>query len=374
MSIFKTINHIDDLLPYIKDKPEINVVTHDNGCKVISYMFQDSKTFAGDYEMWLRECRGITFLPDGSVGARPFHKFFNVNEKVNTKEENIDWSSIVNIADKRDGSMITPVWFPATNTLVYKTKKSFDNDISQTVNALFGENTVEYELCIFLTSLNCTPIFEYTAPSNRIVLKYNQPSLTLLAIRHNNSGVYWTYETMQALLSTQYPEAKLVDSFASELSNDNWLSKLKEKLTVDQLFEGYVFESINGERYKWKSVWYELLHRNVTFPTYQSIAEMVIDEKVDDFKAYCVSIEDNELYDKIEVIESQVFEILKRISQTVELNVRENKELDVKDFCLKFKEDPLFHLMIALYKNKEVNYIDYFRKYVLEEQFSRDSV
>jgi hypothetical protein len=179
---------------------------------------------------------------------------------------------------------------------------------------------------------------------------------------------------MQALLSTQYPEAKLVDSFASELSNDDWLSKLKEKLTVDQLFEGYVFESINGERYKWKSVWYELLHRNVTFPTYQSIAEMVIDEKVDDFKAYCVSIEDNELYDKIEVIESQVFEILKRISQTVELKVRENKELEVKDFCLKFKDDPLFHLMIALYKNKEVNYIDYFRKYVLEEQFSRDSV
>ena len=198
--------------------------------------------------------------------------------------------------------------------------------------------------------------------------------MTLLAIRHNNSGVYWTYETMQALLSTQYPEAKLVDSFASELSNDDWLSKLKEKLTVDQLFEGYVFESINGERYKWKSVWYELLHRNVTFPTYQSIAEMVIDEKVDDFKAYCVSIEDNELYDKIEVIESQVFEILKRISQTVELKVRENKELEVKDFCLKFKDDPLFHLMIALYKNKEVNYIDYFRKYVLEEQFSRDSV
>jgi|LakMenE18May11ns_1017448.scaffolds.fasta_scaffold9889523_3 RNA ligase len=374
MSIFKTINHIDDLLPYIKDKPEINVVTHANGCKVISYMFQDSKTFAGDYEMWLRECRGITFLPDGSVGARPFHKFFNVNEKVNTKEENIDWSSIINIADKRDGSMITPVWFPETNTLVYKTKKSFDNDISQTVNALFGENTVEYELCIFLTSLNCTPIFEYTAPSNRIVLKYNQPSLTLLAIRHNNSGVYWTYETMQALLSTQYPEAKLVDSFATELSNNDWLSKLKEKLTVDQLFEGYVFESINGERYKWKSVWYELLHRNVTFPTYQSIAEMVIDEKVDDFKAYCVSIEDNELYDKIEVIESQVFEILKRISQTVELNVSENKELEVKDFCLKFKDDPLFHLMIAFYKNKEVNYIDYFRKYVLEEQFSRDSV
>jgi hypothetical protein len=101
---------------------------------------------------------------------------------------------------------------------------------------------------------------------------------------------------------------------------------------------------------------------------------MVIDEKVDDFKAYCVSIEDNELYDKIEVIESQVFEILKRISQTVELNVSENKELEVKDFCLKFKDDPLFHLMIAFYKNKEVNYIDYFRKYVLEEQFSRDSV
>jgi RNA ligase len=35
-----------------------------------------------------------------------------------------------------------------------------------------------------------TPIFEFTAPENRIVLRYNEPQLTLLAIREMVSGQY----------------------------------------------------------------------------------------------------------------------------------------------------------------------------------------
>lgn len=35
-----------------------------------------------------------------------------------------------------------------------------------------------------------TPIFEYTSPTNRIVLKYNEEKLTLLAARHMITGQY----------------------------------------------------------------------------------------------------------------------------------------------------------------------------------------
>ena len=35
-----------------------------------------------------------------------------------------------------------------------------------------------------------TPIYEYTAPTNRIVLKYDVEQLTLLAARHMITGEY----------------------------------------------------------------------------------------------------------------------------------------------------------------------------------------
>lgn len=35
-----------------------------------------------------------------------------------------------------------------------------------------------------------TPIFEYTSPNNRIVVKYDEERLTLTAVRHNRTGRY----------------------------------------------------------------------------------------------------------------------------------------------------------------------------------------
>ena len=369
---FPIINNINDLLPHISEKSEIKVVKHENGCTVVSYMFQDRDTFAGPESDWLRECRGITFGPDGNIASRTFHKFFNVNERVDTKEAVINWSDIHATYDKRDGSMISPVLLDGK--LVYKTKKSFDNDISQKVNALFNASTPEYKLSydLLTCAIAATPLFEYTAPDNRIVLKYNEPKLTLLAVRDNVSGRYWTHNEI-ADVCNDY-QVNLVDKCLIDTSVTGWLDNLKEVLANTDNFEGFVFVSNTGERYKWKCAWYDFLHHNCTFTTERNIAEMVIDETVDDFKAYCISIGDTELFNKVEAIETRTCNVLKSIADTVESTVSANKLLDVKDFCLTFKEHSLFHLMIALYRQKEVNYNDYFRKYVLETEFSADTI
>lgn len=371
---FPIINHIDDVLPHIADKSEFKVVKHDNGCTVISYMFQDKESFAGPSGDWARECRGITFDAEGNVASRTFHKFFNVNERVDTKEEVIDWGDIQTTYDKRDGSMISPVRLG--DKIVFKTKKSFDNDICIAVNALFDSTTPEYRLSEYLLTkeVKSTPIFEYTAPDNRIVLKYNEAKLTLLAVRDNITGRYWTYSELLELCNKLFRSINLVDVFPVNTSEADWLSKLKDVLASAENFEGYVFATSTGERYKWKCAWYELLHHNCTFTTERNIAEMVADEKVDDFKAYCVSIGDVDLFNKVEQIETRAFNLLTKIAQQVELAVNTNKHLPVKDFCLKFNTDPLFHLMIAAYKHKEINYVDYFKKYVIDAEFSADTI
>lgn len=371
---FPIINNINDLLSRIGDKTEINVVTHANGCTVVSYMFQDRHTFTGENAEWARECRGITFDVEGNVASRTFHKFFNVNERPETKEDAINWSDIQSIYDKRDGSMISPVRI--NDKIVFKTKKSFDNDISQDVNALFDDTSPEYRLCEYLLTqeIKATPIFEYTAPNNRIVLKYNEAKLTLLAVRENITGRYWTYNELLELCNKLFRTINLVDRFSIDTTDSNWLEKIKVVLASANNFEGYVFETSTSERYKWKCNWYDLLHHNCTFTTERNIAEMVVDEKVDDFKAYCVSIGDTELYNKVESIETRTVNILRELTLTVDATVIVSQGLEVKDFCLKYKDNPLFHLMIAAFRHKEVNYVDYFKKYVLYNEFSANTI
>jgi hypothetical protein len=101
--MFPIINTIADLLPHIKNNPQIRVKTEDNGMTVVCYMLQDEDTFAGVEEEYARECRGITFGPDGKIVARTLHKFFNVGEREDTQPHALQWAKVVRIMDKRDG-------------------------------------------------------------------------------------------------------------------------------------------------------------------------------------------------------------------------------------------------------------------------------
>lgn len=55
----------------------------------------------------LRECRGLTFAKDGKLLDRKYHKFFNINERKETKLHAIDFSQFHQVLEKLDGSMIT---------------------------------------------------------------------------------------------------------------------------------------------------------------------------------------------------------------------------------------------------------------------------
>lgn len=175
----QVIRHIDDVLPHIKDKPEFVVIERD-GYKVIDYLFVDKDTFSCPI---LLECRGIKFGTDGRIIARPFQKFFNVGEKQQTHE--VDWSKRHTVMDKLDGSMVHSA--TVKGHMRFMTRKGI-TDIANRVEEQF---LVKYRP--FLTDMamrGMTPIFEYTAPDNRIVIRYTEPRLILLALRDITSGVY----------------------------------------------------------------------------------------------------------------------------------------------------------------------------------------
>lgn len=101
--MFPAINHINEILPYVEGNSQFRVAVQPNGYTVVCYMLQDENTFAGENEHWTRECRGITFAPNGKVASRTMHKFQNVGESDATQPDQIPWDKITRIMDKRDG-------------------------------------------------------------------------------------------------------------------------------------------------------------------------------------------------------------------------------------------------------------------------------
>jgi RNA ligase len=364
MSIFPTITNLEEFKANVGEIPGIEFITVPGGYTIASYYILDSKVFQNPYA---RECRGITFDRNGKLVSRPLHKFFNLGERESTLEKNVDWSTISSFMDKRDGSMISPVLFE-DETIKFKTKRSFTSDPAVLVNDTFGPNTPQYNFSLHLCKLGYTPIFEITSPSNRIVVSYKETELVLLAVRHNETG---KYATRQEIVDYAYDwNIPIVDVFS-----DVDIHKIKHDAATVSGIEGWVMQFNNGEMIKLKTAWYLSLHGSVTFTTEKNIAEMVIDETVDDFKSYCTSVGDLDLFDKVSAIETRVnktlSEIIEEVNTTVATCGIETGQF--KEFALTYNTHPLFWLLMMKFKGQEPAYAKYFLNNHLHE-YSRECI
>ena len=147
------------------------------------------------------ECRGITFDitdPDNvQLVCRPMPKFFNVDE--NPFSMNLDFSNVKQIMLKMDGSLISS--FMHKNGVALKTKGSLHSTQAVEAYALMKNEPEFFDLISALSELKYTVNMEYCAPTNRIVVGYLKPSLTILNVRHNLTG---EYITKQELMDSKY--------------------------------------------------------------------------------------------------------------------------------------------------------------------------
>ena len=364
MNIFPTITTLDEFKANVGEIPGIEFKTNEDGYTVASYYILDSKVFDNPYA---RECRGITFDKHGKLVSRPFHKFFNLGEKEATLEQNLDWSSVECVMDKRDGSMISPVLFD-DGTIRFKTKRTYTSDEATHANEHFGPDSPQYKLSKHLCELNCTPIFELTSPANRIVVAYKETSLTLLAIRNNEDGQYWSRGQLEAIAMQWYVPVVELNLWTN-------IADYKDKMNTLTAFEGFVIQFLNGEMIKMKTLWYMSLHRNVTFTTEKNVVEMIFDETLDDFKSYCTTVEDFDLFNKVVDLESRVNKTLSEIIEEV-TNTVANCGIEAgcfKEFALTFNTHPLFWLLMMKFKGQEPAYAKYFLTNHLHE-YSRECI
>lgn len=268
---FPEIRTIEDVLPHIEGRSEFIVAEREFGT-VINYVVAMADTFdmTGPEDIGgaiRRECRGIIFDTEGKIMSRPFHKFFNALEREETQTHLIDMSQSHVIMEKIDGSMVRSVI--ETSGWVRLATKMGITDIAIEAEKLLTEE--QYQWLQEVAYSGVTPIFEYIAPTNKIVIEYSEPKLVLLAMRNNVSGNYFMPHWTPFEVVPQYGS---VDGGLSE-----YIARAREM----QGREGDIIRFANGHMIKIKCDWYVRIHKTKDLiRTERNIADIIVNEQLDD--------------------------------------------------------------------------------------------
>lgn len=304
------------------------------------------------------ECRGIMFEIDENqqairLASMPFEKFFNLYENPFTMD--LDLSTVVEITDKADGSLITT--YIHDNVLQVKTKGSLTSDQAINANAFLRlqENAWFRQELMELEMLGNTVIMEWCAPDNRIVLPYMNAQLRVLGIRDRSDGKY--------IVPDEYDWPEIVSRWTTIIETDDPEAYIN---SVDdmQKVEGVVFLMPDGQRVKKKSTWYLALHHtkdSINCP--RRLYEAVLEEATDDMRTL---FHDDELaITLIEAMESFVEIRYNHLVDTVERFYERNKELERKEYAILGQEELTklqFGLAMQKYLGKDFSYKEVMKK------------
>jgi len=185
------------------------------------------------------QCRGLVTDNEGNVVARPFKKFFNIEEGKHTPTEEFE------VFEKMDGSL--GIVFKYNDEVIYATRGSFASDQAKWM-ANYGNGNNFKDILVE----GFTYLFEIIYPENRIVVDYNgEEKLVLLGIINTETG-------------EEVPHNDLFEGFDVVKKYDGVRDYSELKSKVEQNAEGFVVRFSNGDRMKIKGEEYLRLHKIMT--------------------------------------------------------------------------------------------------------------
>ena len=339
---FPLIRNISDVLPAIDGRDEF-VVADKGSYTVINYNVMMADTFPPIVSGWCnsdcsckscadmqiasirRECRGLIFCNEtGAILRRPFSKFFNVNEREETRDHVIDMSRPHAILEKLDGSMIAP--FIVNDKMIWGTKMGA-TDVAKPVEEFVKNNRNYIEFADALITRGFTPIFEWCSRKQRIVLDYSDDQLILTAVRSMNTGEYASFESLKEYI---YPKMiPVVRAFEQRTDMKAFLEYVRD---LEDL-EGFVVRFDDGHMLKLKCHWYIQIHKAKEAILHdRNIVELILEEHLDDVKAH-LPAEDR---DRLTQFESDINKSLMNVVQEI-CNIMydlTDRDLDRKTFAL----------------------------------------
>lgn len=306
------------------------------------------------------ECRGHTFEIDKDGNAVrlvswPLEKFFNINE--NLLAMNLDLNNPEFIVEKLDGSKISS--YLHNGHVRLKTKGSLKSDQAiAAMELLFNDHSHRQlkEGVMMLTMRGYTVIMEYTAPDNRIVLGYDQPKLSVLAVRNNEDGEYIPWADLKVAPYDAFFENNIAEDYTEKYSEnvEQFVQDIKDMLHI----EGFIIGLNSGQRIKIKTAEYCALHRtkdNVNSP--RRLYEVVVNGGSDDLKS--LFADDEAAVKLINDMETLVHDALNHTAKTVTDYYEANKHLERKDYAILGQHEldrPFFGLAMQMYTGNEVDF------------------
>ncbi len=251
--------------------------------------------------------RGLVTDGSGRVVARPFSKFFNIEEGKHTPTQEFE------VFEKMDGSL--GIVFVYHGQVVYATRGSFASDQAKWM-ADWGS---KYNFSHIIVE-GYTYLFEIIYPQNMIVVNYGGESrLVLLGVIKTDTGE-----------ETSWDDLSLVDGWDLVKRYDGISDYTTLKGIINNNQEGFVVRFSNGDRVKIKGEEYLRLHRIMTNLSTTSIWEVlsnggdilstltdVPDEFYDKIHQYS-----KELMDKYTALENEYHFIFKILSKSDDFEFR----------------------------------------------------
>ena len=214
------------------------------------YNYTARAQYANIWNETTMTCRGLITDAAGNIVARPFKKFFNLDQVQQLPKEPFK------VYEKMDGSLGILYWW---NGIPYiATRGSFDSP-----QAILATNLLRGQYSRAFLHPAHTYLFEIIDPSNRIVVDYGDRSeLVLLAIIDTRTGFEFPLQDIG------FPIVQEHDLFGADTvahANDKKYDVLSYYRAVNMPNrEGFVIRFAGGLRAKIKMLEYLRLHKLLT--------------------------------------------------------------------------------------------------------------
>jgi len=356
-------------------------VIDDVEVEIFNYRFVQPSDFVKESA---EELRGLTFVKQNDGSWKRYimlHKFFNVNQTEGYMLEDLAGTTVARCQTKFDGSMIRFIWIGPHN-IVAKTKMGFDNEQAIAANRILQENETLYTFVRDSLNRGHAAIFEYTAPTNRIVISYKEEDLILLQVRDEDTGEYFDVD------STNDPGCDIAYSYDNYLGrslaqgvNLSIESLLHCNASTQEDMEGWVLTLDTGQMVKVKTQWYCDRHRLLTVDAYHenTIIEHILNETFDDL------VSTLDVDDPVRENMNNVFDKVRKWIMFAESVVQEGVDMyygacnsSRKDYAISCNKQPLFSVVMKVidgddvydelvkYVRRETNHLDKARKFLKE--------
>jgi RNA ligase len=256
------------LLEKLIQENYIHVQEHPSGDLRI-YNYSPKAQYDRIWNEWTITCRGLILDRNYQIVARPFPKFFNVEEH---QQEDIPLGNFeggFEVYEKLDGSL--GILYPFDNQFFIATRGSFSSKQSQKATQILYQ---KYAHTLTHIQQGKTYLFGIIYPENKIAIDYGaKEDLILLAVIDNQTG------KDEVLPQIGFPLVKRYDG----ITDIHRLKNLQEDNK-----EGFVIKFASGFRVKVKFEEYVRLHRILTQVSSTNIWEFLANKQSLDQVLECV--------------------------------------------------------------------------------------